>query len=212
MTPAIADRSEGPPFFSIFHFFIVFSFFSFSHFFHCFSFFHFFIFFIFNVRRFQRHRGARSLFWRLVAQKAISVKTGVFLRFVVSHRRNMSGQGILVVANGASFGTNKRPRRTSTSSQAKLQPGMSVPAQLQPLEKLTILSAPGKPTASARGVPPTKVLSCHSSHRSPGLCRLPSALGAGSPSAPSLPSTRSSSPERECVLAFCGKKKRTEWK
>ena len=47
ITPAIADRSEGP-FFSSFSFFFIFSFFSFF-----FSFFHFFIFFIFSFFHFS---------------------------------------------------------------------------------------------------------------------------------------------------------------
>ena len=47
--------------------------------------------------------------------------------------RNFGGHGTVHL-----LGPEKKPRRTSTLSQAKFQPGMSVPAQLQPLRQLTI--------------------------------------------------------------------------
>ena len=62
----------------------------------------------------QRHRGARSFFFRLVAQKGYPFKLRNFL-FFVSHRRNMSGSKkmFVVTERCISGDRKKRPRRAS---------------------------------------------------------------------------------------------------
>ena len=61
----------------------------------------------------QRHRGARSLFLRLVTQKRYPSKLGHFLfSFLASHRTNMSRERIFVVTERCIFFGRKKKAAT----------------------------------------------------------------------------------------------------